>query len=604
MDQNGVSLKSGIYTRDVIDESIIFNIYKNLIKTLDQLVATTSPNKIKEWKAYAYDWRKGVDDIAQNGTEYENRQIVSLVETLQNLVNSSNTGEVTIIAHSNGGLLAKILIKKLEDMKSTGQNNLIDKIDNLILIASPQIGTPEGLFAILHGYDQKLPGKLMSETQARQLAQNMPSAYGLLPSKKYFEQTGIIYPATFTTTANQQYINTYGVDINTNDEQKDFILGKEGRPVPLVDDLISPVIGNSLLLEQSESLHDTIDNMIIPSSIKVIEIAGWGKATIAGMKYTGNDLEPLYTYNGDKTVVSQSALYGQGDKYWLDLSRSKLEHKDITEDPDLLAFIQNIIENSTTTTKIQTTQPIQTTNRLHLSVHSPITIGVTDTSGNFTGKICDVSDGCYIQEDILGSTYNEFGEGKYVTLAEGDFQKVNMQGTGIGTFTFNFEKVMLDGTIQIQTFKDIPVTTETKAEMIINQSTQTPQVTLDVTGDGTTDFIIQPKADFDPILFLQILRKTIDSFDVNKGQKEKLYSRIDDTIKAIQKGKINKAKLKIEQFRKALAIHPQESEKDRRERERKNEREYREKEKSKWLTSTDTQLLITMLNQLLDNLNK
>ncbi|MCX6702075.1 MAG: alpha/beta hydrolase [Candidatus Zambryskibacteria bacterium] len=562
MDQNGISLKSGIYTRDIIDKSIIFNIYESLIKKLDQLVTVTSPNKIKEWKAYAYDWRKNVDNIVQNGTEYEDGQMVSLVGTLQYLANSSNTGKVTIIAHSNGGLLAKILIKKLEDMKSTGQGNLIDKIDNLILIASPQMGTPEGLL----------------------------SAYGLLPSRKYFEQQGIIYPATFTSTANQQYINMYGVDINTYDEQKDFILGTEGRFTPAVNDLISPIIGNSLLLEQSENLHNIIDNMTIPSSIKVIEIAGWGKATIAGMTYTGNDLEPIYTYNGDKTVVSQSALYGQGDKYWLDLSRSKLEHKNITEDPDLLTFIQSIIENNSVTTKIQNTQPIQNTTRLHLSVHSPITIGVTDISGNFTGKVCDTNGDCYIQEDIPGSTYNEFGEGKYVTLAENDLQKVTMQGTDIGTFTFNFEKVMPDGTTQMQTFQDIPVTPQTKAEVIVNQSTHIPQITLDLTSDGITDFTIQPKADFDPILFLQILRKTIESFDANKGQKEKLYGRIDDTIKAIQKGKINKAKLKIEQFRKILAIHPKEKEK--------------EKNESKKLTITDTQLLITMLNQLLDNLNK
>ena len=78
----------------------------------------------------------------------------------------------------------------------------------------------------------------------------------------------------------------------------------------------------------------------------------------------------------------------------------------------------------------------------------------------------------------------------------------------------------------------------------------------------------------------------LKQFDINKGQKEKLYSRIDDTIKSIQKGKVDKAKLKVEQFKKILTLNS------------------KEKTQIKKLTPADTQLIITMLNQLLDNINK
>ena len=102
------------------------------------------------------------------------------------------------------------------------------------------------------------------------------------------------------------------------------------------------------------------------------------------------------------------------------------------------------------------------------------------------------------------------------------------------------------------------------------------------------------------------MKKTVESFDISKQQKNTLLNRIDDTIKAIQKGKISKAKLKIEQFKKILAIHQKEKQKDKLERERKNEqdheREHKENKKPKQLSSTDIQTLLTLLNQLLDNL--
>lgn len=586
LDSNGVSINN-VYTKDIIGTTNVApkplaeDIYKNLILKLNGLVSLW---KINNWEAYAYDWRKGVDDIGQNGTSYEKDQIFTLIGTLQSLANSSKTGRVTIIAHSNGGLLAKYLIKKLVD----DNNAVLNKIDRLILVASPQLGTPDGLFAILHGYDQKLPYRLMSEVTARQLAKNMPSAYGLLPSKKYFDQTGISPLAFFASTSAQKYQTNYGSDINNYQEEKNFVLGQEGRTEPAVSDLISPIKGNSALLNQAEILHDSIDNMVIPSSIKVIQIAGWGKSTITGMTYTDSDIQPITSIRGDKTVFMPSALYGQGTKYWLDLSDSTLDHKNILEDPQLLDFIESVIKQEPLSfPKISYSEPLQIGNRLHLSAHSPVTLGATDTLGNFTGKVCDENNNCYIQENIPGSTYQEFGEGKYVTLAEDKLQKVTMQGTDIGTFTFNFEKVAPDQTSQTQYFIDIPVTTQTQAEITVN-SAGAPQLALDVTGDGKTDITITPNDAFDPISYLQIMKVTIDSLGVTQAKKNAFDRRVDNIIKSIQKGKVNKALLKADKFKTVL--------------ENKLAKSDPNKPKPKRLSKTDAQLLLDILNKLLDNL--
>ena len=583
----GQSINQSIYTNDIIDKTLFFNVYKSFILTINNLV---SLNIISDWKAYAYDWRQGIDDLIQNGTKYNNDQIFTLIGTLQSLANSSQSGKVTIIAHSNGGLLAKALIKKLEDMKLTGQNNLIDNIDKLILVASPQIGTPDAFSAILHGYKQSIPGGLMSESEARKLAQNMSSAYGLLPSQKYFEQSGIANLAIFASTSPQIYRTNYGSDINNYPEMHNFVLGLEGRTQPLETNLISPILGNSTLLTQAESLHNSIDNMSFPVGLTVINIAGWGKDTVAGITYTNNDIQPIFSFKGDQTVVTKSALYGSGIKYWLDLSNSKLNHKNILEDPQLLSFLDSLIDSQVSTPSLTDTEPVQLGNRLHLSVHSPVSIGVYNSQGNFTGKVCDdVTLICNIIEDIPGSTYFEFGEGKYVNLGQGNLQKAVLIGTDVGTFTFESQVVTPDGTSNISSFIDIPVTTQTQAEITINQTSGIPQLKLDVTGDGMTDFTLAPSAVFDPITYLQIMKTTIDSLDITSAKKKAFGSRIDNAIKLIQKGKIDKAKLRADKFKSVL--------------EKVISKPDPKKPKPKKLSKTDAQLLLDMLNRLLDNIS-
>ncbi len=580
LNSNGDSIKN-IYTRDIIDETVASKIYEGLINKLDLL---KDNGDINNWNHWAYDWRKDVDSLIENGTKYEDDQTVYIVNTIQALASTSQNGKVTIITHSNGGLVAKALINKLQNMKISGQSNLIDKIDTLVLVASPQLGTPEAISSLLHGYERKIR-TIMTDVEARKLAKNMPSAYGLLPSKKYYEQVNIKPVSVFASTSQQLYRNTYGENVNNYNEARSFILGIEGRSDASDNDLISPIIGNSSLFLKSVDLHDVIDNMLIPSNINVISVAGWGKETLAGIKYTGTDIEPIYTIRGDKTVVSASALYGQGTKYWLDLRNSKITHKDILEDPQLLGFLENIIKKESVS--LSSLEPVQTENRLNLGVHSPVSIGVYDHDGNFTGKVCDSNVGnCEVVESIPGSSYDEFGEGKYVNLGEGNFQRAVLQGTGIGTFTFESKLLNPQGEESSSSFVSIPVTTQTQAE--INIINKVPLLKLDVTGDGITDFSLSPSNEFNPIIYLNILKETINSLDLPQTKKIVFSKRVDNIIKSIEKGKIDKAKLSVDKFKATL--------------EKKIAKPEPKKDKTRKVSKTDAQLLLDMLNNLLDNL--
>ncbi len=622
LNTDGTSKNPDIYTRDIIKEtntpfpsgSAGQNIYKSFSDTMNQLV---DDFKIADWQPYAYDWRQDVNDIVNNGTKYQDGS-KSLIETLQSLVDSSKNGKVTIVAHSNGGLLAKALLKKLQNDKAAGINNLIDSVDVLILVAVPEIGTAKSVSAILHGYDQQiLGGLLMNETHVRELGRNMNGAYGLLPSREYINRVSAS-PATFVDTAlpsnvTTSFVQKYGNVIDSYAEYKDFLFGAEGRTDPAISQTNLPINLSQNLFSKAENLHDSIDNFTPPTSLRVIEVAGWGLDTVASFEYYPKkqqcgqlicpftlDERPRFTSDGDKTVVVPSAHYmslGGAEKYWVNLPfyndglTKNREHKDILEVDPILNLISSTIQNLSLDNSpyLSSAAPTDSSNRFRISIHSPVTIDAYDEEGNHTGKICPQnSDFCYAEENILNSSYLEFGEGKYINLPEDQMAKVILQGTDIGTFTYESEKVLPDETSTTSSFIDIPVTTQTQGEITLDQDGM-PQLALDVTGDGVIDFNILPNTAFDPVLYLQIMKTTIDSLDLNQGQIKAFDNRVDIIIKSIQEGKSDNTKLKAEIFKSAI--------------QKTLSKPDLKTPKPKKLSKTDAQLLLDIMNKLLDNIS-
>ena len=536
LNSDGASIDPNIYTKDIIKESNTpfpmgsagQNIYKSFSNTMDQLA---TDQKINEWQAFAYDWRQSPDDVVVTPQKYNDGTTLSLMPLLKVLEQSSKNGKVTIVTHSNGGLVAKALLKKLQDDKNAGINNLIDNVDVLIMVAAPEIGTASATPAIMHGYDQAIVGGwLMDETHARELGRNMPGAYGLLPSKAYIDHVSAS-PATFvdnTTPSNTttKLVQTFGSAISSYDEYKDFLFGAEGRVNPLISETKLPISLSQSLFTKAENLHNSIDVWTPPASLKVIEVAGWGLDTVASFEYYPKlvcpeqgfsgacgyvmDERPHKTVDGDGIVVEPSAHYtsfiGGAKKYWVDLPehnrqlrtfRRNREHKDIFEVASLNTLIQSVINNKDIVldTVLKDTEPIDTKNRFRISIHSPVTLDAYDSDGNHTGKICPTtSDFCHVDENIVNSSYMEFGEGKYLSLPEDGIKTIKLSGIGTGTFTFDLDELNGDTPISSTTFKDIPVTTTTKVSIDLqNDLTTLSPLHIDTDGNGTVDFNLAPK---------------------------------------------------------------------------------------------------------------
>jgi hypothetical protein len=183
LDADGKTSKHNIYTRDIIGSG---QGVKKVYKEFEEFLKNDLQGKvIAGYKIFPYDWRLDLEPTVKEGIKvdsYYRREYI--IDELKKLSVDSKSGKVTIIAHSNGGLLVKKVIDEMG-------NDAAKYIDRIVLVASPQLGTPAAMEGLLHANAQQLGfwdlGIIMDEERARTLANNMPTAYNLLPSRKYFD---------------------------------------------------------------------------------------------------------------------------------------------------------------------------------------------------------------------------------------------------------------------------------------------------------------------------------------------------------------------------------------------------------------------------------
>ena len=567
LNPDGTSIEPNIYTEDIIDEALLpiagSNIYKSFEESMYQL---ESEGVIDGFQSYPYDWRLDINDIVNNYTRL-NFGLASLIPTLEALAQNSQTGKVTIIAHSNGGLVGKLLINELE---RRGKADLVDKF---IMVAVPQLGTPKAITAMLHGED--LPSTLpfiMKASTARTLTENMASGYTLLPSNEYFNR--VLDPVVefdFTSPLAQIYRDRYGVAITNSSELHDFLLGAEGRAKPSSSDVISPNILNETLLDRGAANHIALDSWSAPENIEVIQIAGWGINTIRGIKYTEQrkhncllnclflDPEPLLTSDGDSTVVVPSAeANDDAETYYLNLKQFnndnriivKVKHANVLEAENLLSFIGEIIQNNDLLPQyISFDKPIfdpeEDKPTLRLKIHSPVSIDIYDADGRHTGVVSAYGEDKLIEEQIPNSYYIEMGEGKYAGADILGTTTIKLVGQDFGTFTLDIEKVAGDNLIATTTFTDIPVAENSIALLEATTDENMPiMLKLDIDGDGEADSVIAPGEGLTERELIGILRGFVKTLGLPEKKEKQLLKKIEKLEKVIEKEFKNEHKKK------------------------------------------------------------
>ncbi|OGI83626.1 hypothetical protein A2903_02460 [Candidatus Nomurabacteria bacterium RIFCSPLOWO2_01_FULL_33_17] len=507
---DGIS-QDGIYTRDVIERTNIFgenntsyDIYKKII---DNLKSLKENKTIIDYLPVPYDWRENVDDIIKDGINLENDQKMDIVKELEILAENSDTGKVTIVAHSNGGLLSKALIHELEVQ---GKQDLVDKV---VMVASPQIGTPDAIYALLHGLNFGFPSQIIApQKYNRKLAENIEMTYSLLPSKKYFEMN--THPVFFdeSISGSTNLYEKYGENIDSFSELKDFILGKlDSRINPDFDETSLPAVGNETLYNKAYDLHEILDNYNLPENIKLYKLSGTGIATNKAILYKDRKLlgKQIFTpyliksIYGDGTVLNKSSSVGVGENYYFDLynynldNKTIFDHANIFEADPIINFINNIVGNKNEDVNYITTNSPDFDNLKSISIemHSPVYMQIYDSDGNHTGTINgkddDGNDVVSIEENIPNSKYEILGESVIITLSGDREYILKLDGYDEGEFTLNINNYVGDELTNSQNFENLPASADLLSEIKINTNGEITEMNLDTNGDGKMDLNIK-----------------------------------------------------------------------------------------------------------------
>ncbi|MEI6238500.1 MAG: hypothetical protein WCP15_03135 [bacterium] len=574
LDKNGKSITAGIFAKNILNTAYTFNIYESFTEFMDSI--TGAQKEISEWKPLPYDWRMNVGGIAKG-----------MIEDLRSMASSSKTGKVSIIAHSNGGLVAKALVKELS---RSGDSGLVD---SLIFVAVPHFGTPKSIPSLLHGDYQEIPpgsGIMVNKGTAKGFAEHMQGAFALLPSENLFSRISNNVITFALNIKNASWFpKIYGKGINGTSTLKEFFIGENGqRKAPPLTDNEKPNVLLASFIDEANSVHSELDSWIPPDGIRAVSIVGTGLPTISGLNYftktekvcgPSGCTHPVYLkrsenfdVNGDGTVLEKSAFGNSSSSYVLDLAkynsrgllglgtdRSHASILEVSQVRDLIKSIiipENIVSGiiklpeyiSKVALDFQTSLASDTkSSYVRFSTFSPVDMVLTDKEGNKSWiENSSTSDLITVHKGIRGTIYDDSGDGSFLIPASTEVS-VSIKGNDEGFFGFEIAKMNDAGdgnglTVSTTTsFSDVPVNTFTEATYEYSPAKATSSLSVDMDGDGKKDIDLMAGKELslnEQILFIE---GHIRALSLQKKIEDRFIKILEKIRLDISKGKIKKA---------------------------------------------------------------
>ena len=572
MNDLGKSMDQKIVPDGVIDSAYgLVPIYESFIAMMNGVVAD---GEINAWSSMSYDWRNNVKDIVTD----------AMIQKVEDLAATSRTRKIQIIAHSNGGLVAKELVRRLE---LEGKDSVIEK---MILVATPELGTPQALLGMLHGEKQSIGfGAILSKKTARAFSLNMPGAYGLLPSREFFLKN----------TSN--LIITNSRPITTYEEMKKFLTenpwsGASSSPTTIPMKLMSAFV----LL--ADTLHHSLDTWKPKGLVEIISIAGWGLDTGAGISYITSphcsannncsiERKTTLSERGDGTVLTASLVSETKDKTiffnlkdFINETWHVVNHANILEARPLVDLLRGEItatRESITSKYFSMTEPVSIGKQLTLRFHSPVDVDIYTPDGRHTGLVPNpiLGSDLFWMEDQIGAYVSGFEDPedvKEISVPYGPLYQIAVKGNGVGAVIIDAEVRGEDNrVIASTTFREMPVTPLTNIDLVIATSSTNlamgSLMYLDVDGDGTTDLVQRTAtalkasstavvADFSA--YIEAMKKTIMSLKLSAKQEKLWLEKLDRILEKKFKKHPRKAekiarKLSVKHFKGKKLTDPQ-----------------------------------------------
>lgn len=367
---------------------------------------------------YPYDWRQDNADSA--------RQLKRYLELIR--IFNPELEKVDIIAHSNGGLVARRFI-----LDNPG---LVEKC---ITIGTPWLGAPKGIIALETGdFDDFAMNLVVSKETLRDLAEHFPGVQQLMPSKAYFDLgahpirernwdantngtiggdytytdyknlfDAILHPnAGSNPIATNEAFHGFATALGSQDDwrsdstgvEHSFIYGVQAvprtigiielalrlRPLELeCSDLLldlpwKPMTERDVIATKSQELFEGHQRFVLDRRFEFVRVEGDGTvpALSASMRYQGSSLAPNVNLF---PIISPSPDQDE-----------KSEHNGMLRNTNVLQLVRDILAG-VAQPDTNTPPAIPDTYEVTLAGHNPNSVEIKDSTGEIDSPL-DVED--------------------------------------------------------------------------------------------------------------------------------------------------------------------------------------------------------------------
>ncbi len=216
------------------------------------------PATLDQWR-FPNDWRMSGAQLANNL-----RQLVDQVTGAsgQSASSPARSCQVDIVSHSNGGVIAATYLR-------ANAVHASNRVHRFVTSGTPYLGADQAYAAHANGYvfgvDEVLPSLSFLNLgyvgpwevawgDMLEMTKNVPGAYGLLPSRAYFDAMD---EATPTYSHGYGIVDLYNIPVDGYDQTVDFLTRKK------LDDIDVPSgLGRNadIWQDQQTAVHDLIDD--------------------------------------------------------------------------------------------------------------------------------------------------------------------------------------------------------------------------------------------------------------------------------------------------------------------------------------------------------
>jgi probable HAF family extracellular repeat protein len=451
---------------------------------------------------YGYDWRL---DLAGEATKLHN----FLADTSK-FPDQSVT--VDVVAHSMGGLLIRAYLQRYP----TDQ-----RIHSIIYLGTPQLGTPMA-YAILKGTTslvdkaggtfKALGAEWLNLNTETFLVKYFPGVYDLLPRFGFIGQE--------SSAGNISYDEPI---------QTSFLSLPDNSLVTKANNLYNSGLATSDRVPRSFAINGT------------------GQETLRGFDFTNSQCPgAIVDLSGDGTVPTDSygAFLSAGAEWYVNV-----DHKDLPGNSSVQQKILNILnDNGQENVNVSgiLSSPVAGSDAWSWKSCSPIRTHITDAVGNTDGLDSDGN----LYEEIPDSTHLRFTENEGGFMPFDQTYTVNIVATDNGLFTLEFDHLASPNSnvIASTSYKGIPISAQSHAQLILSPTNTTPNLNLDVDGDGVVDFTIAPNTPPQPSIFPAVLINMVQNFNLPHGISRSLLAKLREATEALGHGERDDARENLRAF--------------------------------------------------------